>query len=128
MLADVEKSFRARLSEELRTAMIKRDRESISTIRCMISDLDKAGAVAPEVANAGIINSPTEVVRRRLNHQDVMEILQLEIAAREAAACGYERIGDTVQAKRVRDGSAMVGNWMVLLAQSSTEFLHGMAQ
>ncbi len=121
MNVDTAESFRARLSAELRTAMIKRDHESISTIRCIMAAIDNAGAVAQETATEFMVHSSTEVARRRLDYRDIVKILQNEIDAREMAALGYERTGDTVQAVRLRDSAAMIGRWMALLTQSLAE-------
>jgi uncharacterized protein YqeY len=107
--------FRARLSEALRLALIGQDRDEVRTIRCVMSAVDNAGAVAPGSTRLPL--STSEVPRRLLGHDDIAAILQAEIDETTAAAEHYERRGDSVQASRLLRSAASIRRWMTLLEQ-----------
>ncbi|MCK9578007.1 hypothetical protein M0R01_00760 [bacterium] len=79
-----------KLKADLKNAMMSRDTVAVKTIRCLISDIDNAGAVKveqPEVmlmsggiagATSGIGSS--EVPRKELFAKDIVEIIQKQIA------------------------------------------------
>lgn len=100
---DAAERFRAGLSEQLRAALTDRDRERIHTLRCIMAALDNATAVPQQKEDGTTTPSPTEVPRRYLGEQEIAEILRTEIEARSSAADEYERVGNPLQAARLRD-------------------------
>ena len=111
-MSDAADQFRARLSEKLRVALTDRDRETIRSLRSIMSALDNATAVSQE---EGAISSATEVPRRTLSEREIAEILQAEIDSRSEAADQYERIGNSAQAVQLRDDIATIEQLAMLL-------------
>ncbi|MDD5639427.1 MAG: hypothetical protein PHR47_01310 [Candidatus Pacebacteria bacterium] len=79
-----------KLKIDLKNAIMNRDTITIETIRCLISDIDNAGAVKieqPEVMPmsggiAGATNGigSSEIPRKELFDRDVIKIIQKQIA------------------------------------------------
>lgn len=115
-----------RLRRALPAAMKARDRTAVDALRSALAAIGNAQAVdPPQPPPGGGGTEPTgagghprlagtvagvgaaEVERRRLSEAQMAEIVRAEIAEREAAAAGYERVGQLELAERLR-GEAQV--------------------
>lgn len=112
---DAAEEFRAKLSEELRAAFTARNQEAMRTLRSIMSVLDNASAVSQEAAARLAAVSIHEVPRKRLGKQEIVELLQAEIAERNKAADIYEQIGNAAQAAQLRDDVALIQHLATLL-------------
>ena len=105
-------SLHDRLRRGLPAAMKARDRTAVAALRSALAAIDNAQAVDPPqpppgdggVEPAGAGGHPglagtvagvgaAEVARRRLSEAQMAELVRGEIAEREGAADGYERVG-----------------------------------
>ena len=113
-MRDPAERFRARLSEQLRTAFADRDSEAIRTLRCVMAAIDNAGAV-PLTEARRAAPAATETPRRSLSEQEIADILQAEIAARSRAADQYTRLGNGAQAAKLHNDIATIQHLTTLL-------------
>lgn len=88
--------FRKRLRQHLLEARKAGDTEMISLIRTLIAAIDNAEAVDP-----GEAGGATEVPRRHLNDEDILNIIRNEGGELRHAADEYERRGNSDQARRL---------------------------
>lgn len=111
-MTDSAQRLRILLADELRAALLARDREMVSTIRSVTAALDNAGAVPQTEVPAFGSARPAEVPRKRLDDADVVAILTAEMAERSSAADEYEALGQPGQAKKFRDSVAAIRRWL----------------
>jgi uncharacterized protein len=82
-------------------------------LRCALSAIDNASAIAPGPAPAAAASSPhfagtvaglgaADTGRRRLSEAEIEDIVRAEIAGRQAAARTYDQTGHRDQAARLR--------------------------
>src|SRR5690606_27415747 len=85
----------ARLRSSLRTAMLERDVEAVSSLRSTLAAIENAGAVETDNRGVAIEKAPvgagvTDVARRVLEPAEVEAIVAAEAAEYESAASHYE--------------------------------------
>jgi uncharacterized protein YqeY len=121
-----------RLRRALPAAMKARDRAAVDALRSALAAIDNAQAVDPPrpppgdggaepggaagghprlagtVAGVGA----AEVARRPLSEAQMAEIVAREIAEREAAAGGYERVGQLELAERLRAEARVLASYL----------------
>lgn len=114
-MADIVDEFRAKLSEELRAALAKRDKEEVSTIRSLMAALDNAGALSKEEIARLPDFAGAEVPRRKMSQSDIERILQSEIELRKNAFDDYSRIGNAEQAELVERSIATIRRLAAML-------------
>lgn len=73
-----------RLRDDLRQAMVERDRVSVSVLRTAISAVENAQAV-PDDSSYEFVGVSPDVPRRDLGHGEVVRILEREMAERREA-------------------------------------------
>jgi hypothetical protein len=96
--------------------MRARDQPAIAAIRSTLAAIDNASAVQPKAdtdRNLAIERIPsgigaTEVERRALTEDEIVRIVETEIADRAAAATDYENAGRTERADRLRAEAAVL--------------------
>ena len=104
--------LRDQLRAALTGALKARDRQAASVLRSALAAIDNAESVQTSGRGAGAIEqSPlglaaAEVARRELTENDIIAIVQAEIADREDAARGYESAGAVEPAVRLRQEAA----------------------
>ena len=97
-------SYRKLLRRDLLETRSVRDMERVSLIRTLIAAIENAEAVDPTEADLR-----TEVSRRRLSDDEVLDIIRNEGADLRQAADDYERRGNPEEARRLR-GLSEVAN------------------
>ena len=107
--ADAVEPLRTRLSADLLTAMKKRDKSAVDTLRCLLAVLDNAGAQDPEV-----FRSSTEVPRKFLTQPELHALMQAEITSRRMAVIDYERGGRQQDAARLRAELVLISRYVAL--------------
>jgi len=107
---DPTDTMRKRMQTDLRAAMKSRDAAEIAVLRCLIAALDNAGAIAlapaagpvkfvgSEYVATGLAWGSAEATRRPLSAAEVDGLIAREVAAREAAAAEFERLGRSADA------------------------------
>lgn len=106
-----ENPLRRRLRDALTAAMKTRDRTAVAALRATLAAIDNAEAVRPGGDPAGSLAiehtavgvGVADVARRVLTPGDVERIVRDEIAEREDAAAGYDRVGRPERAGQLRD-------------------------
>lgn len=103
---------RARLRRALRAALRARDMTAVLALRSALGAIGNAEAIEPGAAPslgssrhvAGTVAGlgAGEARRRHLSEQELCEIVQAEVAEREAAARDYQRAGRAGHAGRLR--------------------------
>lgn len=103
--------LRQRLQTALVAAMRVRDATAVAALRSALGAIANAEAVEGEAA-APIGESPIahavsglgagDVARRELSDADQIAVVRNEIAERETAALGYDRLGRSDEAERLR--------------------------
>ncbi|WP_413558992.1 hypothetical protein [Bdellovibrio sp. HCB209] len=114
-MEDVVDKFRDFLSVELKSAIAKRDKEDVSTIREIMSALDNSSAWTQEEIASLKDSTKTEVPRRKLNKQDIQTIIRSEIAIRENALRDYERLGNNTQADLIKKSISTINRLSAML-------------
>jgi uncharacterized protein len=99
-MLQTENSLRTRLTEDLRTAMKERDGVRVSAMRSLIAALDNAAAVP--IDDAQVAGGSSEVPRKTLSEDDLLQVLALEMAERRNAALALEKHGCYEEAAVVR--------------------------
>jgi GrpB-like predicted nucleotidyltransferase (UPF0157 family)/uncharacterized protein YqeY len=102
--------LRQRLRQALPVALKARDRHAVSALRTALAAIENAEAVDGRPAPSGglaIEQAPlgvgaAEVPRRVLTEAEVVEIVQAEVAEREAAARGFEQANRPERAVHLR--------------------------
>jgi len=107
--ADAVEPLRTRLSADLLTAMKKRDKSAVDTLRCLLAVLDNAGAQDPEVFRCS-----TEVPRKFLTQTELHALMQAEITSRRMAVIDYERGGRHQDAARLRAELVLISRYVPL--------------
>ena len=126
-----DESLHDRLRRALPAAMKARDRTAVDALRSALAAIDNAQAVDPprpppgdggtEPGGAGghprlagtvVGVGAAEVERRRLSEAQLAEIVRAEIAEREAAADGYERVGQLEPAERLRGEAQVLASYL----------------
>lgn len=102
-MSDAADRFRTRLTEELRAASARRDRETMRTVRCVMAALDNAGAISQDAQTAYVAASITEAPRRAISEVEIAALLQAELAARSKSADLYERAGNSTQSAQLKN-------------------------
>lgn len=93
----------ARLRSSLRTAMVARDMDAVSSLRSTLAAIENAGAVETDSRGVAIEEAPvgagvTDVPRRVLKPAEVVAIVTVEAAEYESAASRYEDLGRSDEA------------------------------
>ncbi len=112
-----------RLRADLLTAMKARDAVAVSAIRSALAAIGNAEAVdtpaipAPDGGGPHFAGSrpglgAAEAPRRALSEAEVDAILRGQIDERRAAASGYERLGDTERAARLREEAEVLAPYV----------------
>ena len=97
-MSELIDQFRAKLSEELISSISKKDQESVSTLRGIMSALDNASALTPDEISKLPDAGKSEVPRKILSQFDIEQVLLKEIVVRENAKADFERLGNSAQA------------------------------
>ena len=104
-------ALRERLAGALSTAMKDRDTIAVATLRCLLSALDNAGAVAETKEHAPVFGRSGDVPRRELTLADIERVFAAEAVERETAAADYERRGLREGAERLRAELAIIARF-----------------
>jgi len=115
--ADLSQAFTDRLRADLKAAMQTRAREEAAVLRALIGAVDNAQSIpldpAFKPAHMGVFGDPSlEVPRRSLGEAELQQILQHEIAEREAAAREMARVGRVDRAEMLRAEIAIVARYL----------------
>ena len=94
--------LRTRLSTDLRLAMKARDMLTTLTLRSLLEAMDNASAVPMTAEHVPVYGRSGDVPRRIVTEDDYRLIVRNEVAARQAAALEYERLGRIEAAAHVR--------------------------
>lgn len=89
-----------RLRADLNEARKAMDADRVTLIRTLISAIDNAEAV--DVTESEVTDSPSEVSRRRLSDEEIMNIVLGEGEELRVAAEDYDRHGQSDEAMRLR--------------------------
>ncbi len=106
--------LRRRLTAALRAALKARDGVATAALRSAVSAVDNAEAVDLPPAQGATVPKTmlgvgaADVDRRELSAVDVIAVIRAEIADRTSAAAGYERLGRTEHAIRLRAEAAVL--------------------
>jgi uncharacterized protein YqeY len=114
-LRNIADQFRAKLSENLRTAMLNRDGEGVKTLRSIMTSIDNAGAISAEMVAKLTASSISEASRKELTKQDIIGILDFEIQTRSQAASEYDQIGKVDSGNRLRHSIEVINQLKVFL-------------
>jgi hypothetical protein len=116
-------TLRARLRRALTDAMQQRDRTAVTALRTVLSAIDNSEAVArPEppsdVASGAIAGAVhgvgrSEVRRRTLTEEEILDVVVDQIDERDHAANEYERMGQLDRANLLRDEAAVLRSHVV---------------
>ncbi len=108
MTTDESQSFLATLKAALRAAMRERKATEVTTLRGLISAIDNAQAVPVGDKHDTYVfhafgDSAVEVPRRALSQDDIRQLVEAEIRARNDAAEDYRRLGRDDKAQELTD-------------------------
>jgi uncharacterized protein YqeY len=106
-------ALKARLRDDLKTAMRARDSAAVSLLRTLAAALDNAEAVPLDAPAANdderlLGAGPSEIARRELSDADIAALLERERAERLAAAEDYAALGKADEAARLRGEADMI--------------------
>ena len=90
-------SLQARIQDDLAEAIRDRDMARVKVLRTTISAIQNAEAVEGVASVEGVVGY-SDVQRRSLSDEDVMEIIIREIEEFEASVAEYTQIGQTERA------------------------------
>lgn len=107
-------ALKARLREDLKTAMQARAADDVRLLRTLAAALDNAEAIPaeydpsnPTLSGLGAGEAP----RRELSADDIAALLDRERDERLAAASDYERLGQTAEAARLMHEAALIARY-----------------
>lgn len=108
------------LRADLKAAMVHRRRDDANLLRSVIAAIDNAEAVPlPEGAkpadSASFASGGAEAARRVLTTQDLVGIIEAEVASRHAAAAQMRAGGAGQQAARLEEEAAQVADYLKAL-------------
>ena len=106
MTTDESQSLLAMLKADLRTAMRERKAAEVTPLRGLISAIDNAQAVPVGDRHDTYVfhafgDSAVEVPRRALSQDDIRQLIEAEIGARNDAAADYRRLGRDDKAREL---------------------------
>jgi uncharacterized protein len=115
--------MRDTLRRDLAVALKARDRVAISALRSTLAAIDNAEALPAGPPAPGAVGSEhvagsvaglgaAEVERRQLTEHDVRGVVQAEMHERAAAALGYEQVGRTDLAQRLRSEAEVLSRYL----------------
>jgi uncharacterized protein YqeY len=94
--------LRARIADDLRQGMKERDKPLVAVLRVLLGVLDNAGAVDASLGQRPAFEISGDVPRRSLNREELLALLQSEMASRVSALREYERTGQQAYGERLR--------------------------
>ena len=103
-------ALRQRLRDDLKAAMRGRNEAEVRLLRALGAAIDNAGAVPMADEELRRLDAG-EMARHELSGADVAELLAREVTERLEAAAGFERLGKTVEAERLRTEAALVARY-----------------
>jgi len=114
---DAAATLKARLRDDLKTAMRTRNALDIAVLRVIIAALDNAQAVPlPEGRQRYVVrefgDGSAEAPRLRLAEEDVRNLLIQEVRDREDAAAQFEDLGRADRAAALRLEAAIVSRYL----------------
>jgi uncharacterized protein YqeY len=106
--------LRAKLSNDLRTAMKNRDKVAVALLRSLMATLDNAEAVAVDLS--ALPKVPTteryEVARKVLTPDEVRQLLEQELADRQRAHDEYTTLGLADEAERLQAETQLIASYL----------------
>lgn len=117
MTTDESQSFLAVLKADLQAAMRDRKAAEMRTLRGLISVIDNAQAVPVGDRHDKYVfhafgDSAVEVPRRALSQDDIRQLIEAEIRARDDAAAGYRRLGRGDKAQDLTDEAQILRRYL----------------
>lgn len=117
MTTDESQSFLAMLKADLRTAMRERKATEVTTLRGLISAIDNAQAVPVGNRHDKYVfhafgDSAVEVPRRALSQDDIRQLVEAEIRARNDAAADYQRLGRDDKAQELTNEVEILSRYL----------------
>lgn len=121
---DMLTALRARLRDDLKSAMKSRSAVNVSAIRSLLAALDDAEAVAPpatapvsaaageHVAGAAVGVGSTEVDRRTLTVTEIELVVAGQVEERQAAAATFDAVDQPDAAQRLRAEALVVQRYL----------------
>jgi uncharacterized protein YqeY len=114
---DPAEALKARIREDLKSAMQRRNALETGVLRGLIAALDNAQAIpvgdAHDKYEAKMFGDPgAEVPRRELSEADVRAVLEREAATRLDAAQEVEGLGQDEWAAKLREEAAIVARYV----------------
>ena len=103
-------ALRQRLRDDLKAAMRGRNDAEVRLLRALGAAIDNAGAVPMADEELRRLDAG-EMARHELSDADVAELLAREVTERLEAAAGFDRLGKTVEAERLRTEAALVARY-----------------
>jgi uncharacterized protein YqeY len=115
-------AVRERMSAALKRAMKARDQVAVSALRSTLGALANAEAVSvgtpltgvgsKDVAGSSVGVGSSEAVRRSLADRETAELVLAEAVEREDAALGYETVGQSAAAERLRAEATVIRSFL----------------
>lgn len=117
MTTDESQSFLTVLKADLRTAMRERNAAEVTTLRGLISAIDNAQAVPVGDKHDTYVfhafgDSAVEVPRRGLSQDDIRQLVEAEIRARNDAEADYRRLGRDDKAQELTDEAQILSRYL----------------
>ncbi|MFG1426562.1 hypothetical protein [Roseixanthobacter glucoisosaccharinicivorans] len=116
-MADEAEALKVRLRKDLRDAMVAREPVRVRVLRLLVSELDNAQAVPLASEHKTYVvrdfgDPSVEVPRLSLTADAVRRLLELEIAARHAAAAEMAGVGQLAQADVLREEARIIDAYL----------------
>ena len=117
MTTDESQNFLAMLKADLRTAMRERKAAEMTTLRGLIATIDNAQAVPVGDRHDTYVfhafgDSAVEVPRRALSQDDIRQLIEAEIGARNDAAADYQHLGRSDKAQELTDEVQILSRYL----------------
>ena len=104
--------LRQRLKADLSLAMREGDTELVAVIRALLAAIGNAEAIELDAAQPREVQGWAEAPRRRLSAADIASIVGREAEELRSAAAGYERVGQSEEAERLRRRAQLVERYL----------------
>lgn len=111
-MRDPADRLRARITQDLRSALKARDAHSIAALRTLVAAIDNAGAVAQPAGGITEFGVRPDVPRKVLRPEELRAVVRRELEERLDAAGRYERLGLVADAERLRAEAAVIERYV----------------
>ena len=105
-------TIRQQITGDLYEAMKSRQRDVVTTLRTILSEIANAEAVEADTDFVPMIGRTNDVPRRTLTDDDIRQILEAEAARHREAMAEFENVGRLDEVERLQFGLDIINRYI----------------